>query len=75
MLNTNGNLIPELTADASLQVTSTFAHDVTGGMREKVAAARTALTHGATEAYIADGHQKHVLQTILAGHQSGTRIR
>lgn len=75
VLDSNGKLIPELTADASLHVTSTLAHDITGGMLEKVAAARNALSNGATEAYIANGHQKGVLQTILSGAPSGTRIR
>lgn len=75
VLDNNGKLIPELTAEASLHITSTLAHDITGGMLEKVAAARNALSSGATEAYIANGHQKGVLQTILSGAPSGTRIR
>lgn len=74
VLDSSGQVISDLTRDTELSITTTATHDVTGGMAEKITAARNAVDHGADAVYIACGLEKGVLAKLLSGQPTGTKV-
>lgn len=75
VIDTQGEVLSDLPPEAELHITKVAAHDVTGGMKEKVIHARRAAQFGAQAVYIASGSEKGVLTDILKGNSvKGTRV-
>jgi isopentenyl phosphate kinase len=72
VLDNDGNIIPELTPNALITVTSAQRHDVTGGISGKVEAARQAAAL-ADEVFIIGGNAQQ-LHDVLDGKPTGTKV-
>jgi acetylglutamate kinase len=67
-----GHIYAQLTIDQALSLISEGT--VTGGMQAKIEAAISALRQGTGEVLIAPGTQVDIVQALLSGSSSGTRL-